>query len=231
MALSPFLNSLVDNYPSRAIILIVPLFAFQCIFGWLIPVWSDFNQGYSSISFISIYLLARIMRTYSNRIFPYASPSVLLMYVSLSITLIAGIIYLTIFLCPIEIVSGLARRWDISYASPVNITIGAVIILAFSRMNFQSAFINKIAQSAFAVYLVHENPLVRPLFRQIPVYAYASDSIVIYLLTIISWGAATYILIAMFDRLRIWLWSKSVSTGLIDQYSSSIINRIKRLVA
>ncbi len=231
MALSPFLNSLVDNSPSRAIILIVPLFAFQFIFGWLIPVWGDFNYGYSAISFTSLYLLARIMRHYSNRIFPYSNPPVLLRNVSLSITLIAGIIYLTIFLCPIEIVSGLVRRWDISYTSPINIAIGAVIILAFSRMNFQNEFINKIAQSAFAVYLVHENPLVRPFFRQIPIDAYASGSTITYFLTIISWGAATYILIAMFDRLRIWLWSKLVSAGLIDRYSSPIINRIKRLVA
>ena len=57
--ISPILNSYTEKAPLQQFrLILLGFFIFQTIYGWLFPSISWFNFGYSSISFIGLYLLA-----------------------------------------------------------------------------------------------------------------------------------------------------------------------------
>ena len=60
--LSPVLNSFSDLPRNKQSLILVGFFLFQTIYGWYYPAVVWFNEGYSAISFVGLYLLAQYLR-------------------------------------------------------------------------------------------------------------------------------------------------------------------------
>lgn len=110
-----------------------------------------FENGYGTLSFIGLYLLGSYISTYrpafSN--FKYLYDLAIYIICSVIITLLA-ICFLKIDKNPDNILY--------TYINPL-VVIESLALLLFSiKLQFKSKFINWVASSAFAVYLLHANP-------------------------------------------------------------------------
>ena len=147
---SPVLNAFIDSKPRKDIFIWVMLF-------WLIEIWfgcimnvSDFgfNNGYSIIHFVLIYMLARVVFLYRKEIRKIRKSYWCCGY--LLCTLILAAMY------------GVGIRWD--YANPVNVISLFCFFIPFLYYNFQNKTINWIAKSTFAVYIIQvTNPAINYL--------------------------------------------------------------------
>ena len=124
------------------------LTSIQIWFDWLPPYPSiglGSREGYSLISFINLYLLARVIKLYGlPEWFKKSSP---LIYLSSSILLVVGSQYTRgdIF----------GRTWWFAYNNPIVILSSVSFLMCFERLKFQSRFVNHLAKSTLALLLGH----------------------------------------------------------------------------
>lgn len=144
--LSPLLNMYSERGDRKQFrTILIFFFCFEFLYG-LTPSTKYINYGYSPISFIGLYLLARYMRLYGNGIFnrlrnvyPVATFASFVLFIILS-------------------------RWEkggfvLSYVSPLIIIAALALLSFFSNLKVRySRFVNYVAKSSFAVYLFHTAP-------------------------------------------------------------------------
>ncbi len=151
--LSPIINIYIECAEERQYRhLLIAFFTFQTIYGCS-GAAVFFEGGYSTISFMGLYLLARYVNIYRHRIFDLPKKWYIGGYFALSLIL--------------AIFASLCIRMDISqihiwklysYINPMVIIASLCLILYFNKLEFTNRFVNRIAASAFAVFLLHTNP-------------------------------------------------------------------------
>lgn len=156
--LSPILNLFVEKASKKQLgILLACFYTFQTIYGFS-GAAQFIVHGYSTFSFIGLYLLAQYIKH----------------YVSIDYKL-GGVIYLTIVI--VNTVAQFASYWIpipvFTYDNPLVVLGAASLFIYFNGLKIKySAFINYVAKSSFAVFLLHTNPNVgeqiyKPLCRMI----------------------------------------------------------------
>lgn len=210
--LSPVLNSFFENSPPKTIrIVLICFFFFEFAIGW-IKDFGSFNDGYSPISFIGLYLLARYIRRYSIKLISLSAITDFTIYILLSLipTIIAlyGQIYFG------------HSFGQIKYSSPFVVGASLFFLLMFNKVKFSCRTINQLGVSAFSIYLIHQHPIVIPYFKMTMRFLYDSVH-----------GSASYILIALMltitlgigciivDQLRIFVW-KYLCKFFLDSWIS-----------
>jgi surface polysaccharide O-acyltransferase-like enzyme len=208
---SPILNTFVEHSSKREFQwMLLVFFGFQFVYSWIFGL-EEFAGGYSALSFMGLYLLARYVKIYDNdnerrktkddnedeneneirrtkddnennhpdgiasRFTLHASrftfPQLLALYL-----FIAAITALFVFL---------AYGWKgdtfgdacagifAHYNSPFIVVSSLLVLLMFSKLQFQSKVINYLSSSAFAVYLIHAHPLLWDEYLNLfpPIYA------------------------------------------------------------
>ena len=213
-ALSPILNSYIESSSKLQLrSTIIAFFLIEFIYGWMTNM-ASFNGGYSTISFIGLYLLARYVNKYSLSLKSIKPIVSLGCYISLTIipTIIAffGIKYTGHGFSPI------------TYCSPFVILAALFLLLFFQSFTFRSKFINWVACSVFPVYLIHLNPMIVPFFREIMYSAHQTLNGFVY--CIFSLGLAILLCLscAVIDKARILSW-KAISPSV-----SSLISMIEK---
>lgn len=154
--LSPVLNAFVEKATKRQLgLLLILFYLFQIHYCW---IWSMVNYfgGYSIVFFCGLYLTARYVRLYPILPLQRHPWSVYLAMVMLLVVLSAVGIYITGK--PIKM---------LRYDCPLVIIASVAIVVGFSKLTIQKRWINALATSCFAVYIVHFHPLVFPYFRQV----------------------------------------------------------------
>ena len=199
--LSPVLNSFVD-YSNRNTFrnVLIAFFAFSCTYGW-IGGTKFLIGGYTPLFFIGLYLLARYMRIYKPKFATFHRTTDLNTYalISLCVTTLC-------MLPPYLIGRNFQPYWV--YIAPTTIIASVYLLLAFSKMKFQSKFVNWCGASSFAVFLLHFNPNIIVHFKKTFAYLY------LHLGTLEYWGTTFILLILIFgisiliDQLRIKCWKK-----------------------
>lgn len=195
--LSPVLNAFIDNASRRQFkSVLVAFYLFQFTYGWAFSSSTSFIQdGYSTISFVGLYLLARYLKLYRPFITNFKWRTDLIIVFSLVVGTTA--LYL--------IFPEIGNRF-LNYISPTTILISIFAILAFSKFSINSKFINWCAASSFAVFLLHTNPNVIWHFQAMCVRLHNLLSPLCY------WGGLLIILATIFvlaiaiDQLRISIW-------------------------
>lgn len=142
-ALSPILNTFIESSTPRiyASVLIV-FFFMEFIYGWACDI-AAFNSGYSTISFIGLYLLAQFTRRYLHKWTSLNIYKCFLLYVLFSILPVA-IFFLT------------RHQFNIiAYSSPFVILSSLFFFLAFNQMKISNKVINYLACSSLSIYLIH----------------------------------------------------------------------------
>lgn len=191
--LSPLLNRLIRGFSSGALAVIVAVFYMvQTAWGWVVDS-AVFDGGYSPLSFVGLYLLAALLRRRSSALRP------------LSWLYPAGVAANVVLMALIAR-TGVALSAE-AYSNPLVIMASVGLFSAFASLRMRpSPFLNNVAQSVFAVYLIHMNPYVAPSFRAVCIRLYDAVSGPLCLL---SFALALVIIFAACvaaDRIRVVVW-------------------------
>ena len=202
--LSPVLNAFTDNsdrYTFRNVLIV--FFIMQFVYGWLPPEDNmPFTRGYSTISFIGLYLFARYVRLYQPFYALWSLNTYLFIFLFLSFV-ITGLFCLRL-LGFIPLLSLLGDMY--SYTSPLVILSSLSFLLFFSKLSFKSMFVNNVAKSCFAVYLFHVNKYVWPYFVSIMHTIYQTKPYLSYLIYSTIGCFLIYVIAILLDKMRIYIY-------------------------
>lgn len=169
--ISPALNLLVEHLPKKQVlILIIGLFVFQTVFGWSEATF-DYHHGYSSLLFILLYLIARFAREYDFR---HKCDKNFWLSVYVLLTIIITVI--SFVATRIEWIPSSIVWYMMNYLNPLAVFSAFSLLLYFSNLKIKSnRFINWVASSTLAVYLIHANDVTLPLYAE-AIYRINSNS-------------------------------------------------------
>lgn len=148
--LSPFLNAGAELLSKKQLLCFVAAFAsFNIYAGWLNN--GHFNPtGYTILHLIMMYLIGRYIGKHINMQSRYRK----------AVCLIATIIYLITTAVIAYMATIIPSRLAFAYNSPAVVVASVALFVAFASLHFHSKVINRLAASAFAVYLIHKNPYI-----------------------------------------------------------------------
>ena len=204
--MSPILNAFVESTGKRQYqILLVSFFVFQTLYGF----WNSlpyFKGGYSPLSFMGLYLLARYVRKYSPRWSTWSAKKDLGAYLCLSVILTILVAALSCSGRGLLVWFGYSLRS--AYSSPFIIASSLFVVLAFSKMRFYNKYVNAIAASAFAVYLIHNHLAVHHGYFKIAVKAiYDDSSLLTFYPKLMAFLVCVFFACVAVDRIRLFLQS------------------------
>ena len=198
MVLAPMLNAFCD-YASRRefkTILIV-YFAILMVYGWLEPASVHFTMnGCTALSFVGLYLLGRYLKMYRPKLTNYNRRIYAVVYVVACLVMF--------FMCLLFLSQGVRVTLDsrlLNYGSPLVILSAVALLLFFSKWTFANKVVNQAAKSCLAVYLLHCNYFVFPIYKDLTLKAHQLGWGVVVLFVL-----AVFVLAIMVDRLRIVMW-------------------------
>lgn len=207
--LSPVLNAYVEQASKRQFAIILLLFyGFQFFYGWIFASSTGYiADGYSISSFIGLYLLARYVKLHDTY---FKSLSVLSgLLICLGMCCMITVLYVapSLFNVNITFMGG----HFLSYISPTTIACSLLMIVAFSKMHIQSEFINYVARSSFAVFLLHTNPNILSYYKDLFVMIHNHLSVGTFWIVSFAVMVGIFAIGIILDQIRIQLWKK-VST-------------------
>lgn len=201
--LSPILNAYVEQYSHKQFRTILALFFIsQFLWGWYYGSVGFFSNGYSAMSFIGLYLLARYIRIYQPAFSKYHKSKDVLVY-----------IVLTIISTTLAFVS-INQGWNLLYSatykynSPLVIAASIAFLLFFSKIRFQSSIVNTIASSAFGVYLLHAQSNLYIIYTKTIRKWFETENNCCFLLNTITFIITLFVASVLIDKIRIYLWNK-----------------------
>ena len=198
-ALSPILNRFIEHTTQKEYrnVLIAWLLV-EFIYGFLLDT-GYFNYGFSPLSFVGLYLLARYARMYPGKLFSLRIRDDFAIYAVIAV--ISSVLF------------WLGYKWFgmgfhlNHYDSPLAILASLYFFLAFSKMRLQSRAVNWLATSAFAIYLIHVHSLVLPWYRQL--FQEVSKMVspfIFYLVSFLVIVGIAFVCILL-DKPRIMIWN------------------------
>lgn len=204
--LSPMLNNFVVNTNKRTLeYFLFAFFVFQTLYGWAFTGARFFDNGYSTFSFIGLYVLARYCNLYTPIFagFSWNIDSFIFISIVVIITFVSSFSFI---IFDVAIISNKMFM----YTNPLVIMASLYLLLCFSKLKISyNPLINVVAASTFAVYLLHIDPnIFIPYFRPfIKDLAMRFDGF-IFLLVVFGGLLLIYIVSIVLDQIRIFLWNK-----------------------
>lgn len=216
MFLSPILNAFIEKQNNHilcySMLFAVIAFVFDCIFE---NQCLSFNHGFSLTHFIFIYILARTAFIYQDKLKQMKSRYYLFIYLVCCI-LIASLKMLG---CP----------WAFYYTNPLNVIASFSLFIPFLKHSFHSKVVNDLARSSFSVYIMHITP---PLMSFIVYYnseIYLNFNYFTYLLMIIIGSIIIYIVCYVYDRMRLFVFSRFTDRVYDFLEDLFVKNKIKKI--
>lgn len=209
--IAPVLNDFVKYANRRTFkLVLIALFLMQTIYGWG-GFAEYYMEGYSTISFIALYLLARYLKVYT--------PSVTQKGISCYITcFIMCVILLSVSSVIFSMIDTLDSIMQIvmvksfSYINPVVIVQSCSLFFIFEKMKISpnySKVITFVASSCFAVFLLHTNPNLSGLYSHYIIKcSEICPTVLLSGLLIMLFLLLVYVLSIAVDQLRIFFWKR-----------------------
>ena len=204
--LAPILNAYIESAKrSQLRFTLTCFYIFQFIYGWLFPASSDYLVGgYSPISFIGLYLLARYIRIYE----PWPTNK---SQKALCVYLVAIFIFVTTACVVPSIAFGLNNVYGynfLTYISPTTIACAVLTVILISKLSISNSLVNRLAKSSFAVYLVFVNPNILSSYgNQFSILHHHYTGVMYWVITILI-VLALYALVSMTDTARIYFYNR-----------------------
>jgi len=198
---APVLNTFVENVGRKQLkSFLIAFFVVQVIYG-VYHYGSWYAGGYSPLSFMGLYLLARYMRTYPNRYTQFNKHVDFILYLIISLfTAVSSLSLAYIF--------DKGGTVLFLYSSPFVILSSVFSFLFFTKLSFQNHFINGIAVSCFAVYLIHTSPFIFHIYYiDVIRYWYETESRIPFLLYTSGLIVIFFVFSIGFDKVRILVWN------------------------
>lgn len=199
---APVMNSFVEQCTERQFrIFLICFYAFQTIYGFVGGAeW--FKLGYSGLSFMGLYLLARYIRLYPNRFTTFNKTWDMFTYfVFVILMTLLGIAVLAAGQNPKIIYRMYA------YSSPLVIVPSAYFLLFFSKIKLSyNKVINWVAASCFSIYLIHSNVWLARYYDGVIQHLFASYRHAGFFSRAILFIALVFLGSILIDKIRILLW-------------------------
>ncbi len=194
--LSPMLNLFAEQASKRQQqLLLISFYAFQCYYCW-VTSYLDYFGGYSIVLFVGLYLTARYFKRFPVKYVEHRSWSLFFgLVLCASLVLLISLYFF-----------GNAGRM-VRYDNPIVIMEGVCLIIAFQKWKFRSKFINWLAASCFAVYILHYHPYIFGSFLQEARAITTSSSGFLYAGEVALFLMMVYLACVVVDQLRILLWN------------------------
>lgn len=204
MFLSPMLNAYIEKATLRQLVLFFCLYeGFQVVLSWLLQLYGQFDEGYSVLSFIGLYILGAILRRISSQII--SKP--VLWYCGVSMAVGSTMFVVARYCSNMGV-----KEYILSLQGAYNglfVLFGAFcFFMIFRNLNIRSRVINYIAASSFAVYLFHMHPLMRTVYSSICKYLFANYNTISYLCLISCFIIFVFVTAVLIDLIRRWLWKQ-----------------------
>ncbi len=191
--LAPFINAGCEAMSRRRLVVVTGVFVlFNVWCGWW---WNgQFNPtGYTVIQLVLVYMLGRVVSRFIS----------VGIHIGLKGAFVAGGCYVIatagIFVTSLYMPSVKA----FAYNSPLVIVATVAFFVLFLGVRFKSRIVNYLALSAFAVYLVHKNPLIWGNYMQPWVIrTWESTTLLQFSLYAIAFMGIIYLSVAIVDVLR-----------------------------
>lgn len=197
---APVLNVFVQNYSRKQLkVFLMAFFMVQIVYGFY-HYGGWYAGGYSPLSFMGLYLLARYMRLYPSKITQFSKYTDISLYLIISVFIAVSSLALT---CMFD------RGGTVLflYSSPLVILSSVFFFLFFTKLSFYSRIVNWVAASCFAVYLVHNSPYIfHPYYIDIIRHWFATESRIYFMLYTTGIITAYFVFSIMFDKVRIMVW-------------------------
>lgn len=203
--LAPLLNAFVEYASQKQMRnFLIVFFVWEFFWGWIKDV-AGFQSGYSVLSFIGLYLLARYVRMYPGHWTGKSSRKHVRWYI---LTVLISIL-LTVL--ELVVTNGNSGRF-ISHDSPLVIFGSLCLLVSFSHLQFQSKLTNSLAASSFTIYLLHCHPLTLQYFTNFFGGLYIQYGGALYMILVPWCLIAIAGICTLADRVRLfswnWLWSR-----------------------
>ena len=197
-ALSPVLNTFVEKASKREFShVLIAFFAAAFVFGFLLDV-GHFAFGFSPLSFIGLYLLARYVRIYPGKYSSFSKWTDFGIYLVVSLLSMAGFLFGYKWF-------GMGFHLN-HYDSPLAVVAALYLLLFFSKLSFQNDIVNWLAASAFAIYIIHTNSLVYPYFIQCSSFIADNRPFLASVGLLVLFLAMAALLCILIDKFRILIW-------------------------
>lgn len=195
--LSPVLNAFCENASEKQFrMLLIVFYCFQSYFCWL-SGFLNYFEGYSVVFFCGLYLTARYFRLYPMKI----------------VNNNAWVIY--IVCCLLVFCMASFGEWKmcnalrmLRYDNPLVIVSAISLLIVFSRWHMQSKFINWLAASCFAVYIIHFNPFVFIYFKKGVLYITNKIDGIEFLIVLGVYILFVFLVCVIIDKIRVFSWIK-----------------------
>ena len=199
---APVLEDFAERASKRTFALVLAaFFGFQTIYGWLFPVAAFFCKGYSAVSFMGLYLLARYVRRFSPKFAMASQLTDVSVYGVLSLVTTGAYVVCTWYNIPL-------RNW-FAYSSPLVIAAALYLFLFFAKFEFKAGIVDSAARSCYAVYLFHIHPCVFASLL-LPVVSFmVARPALIWMIPFFLWGGV-FVPAILLDKLRIWVWNRII---------------------
>lgn len=196
--ISPLINAFLEKASKRRLeLFLIAFFIFQSVWGWL-GAAKFVEQGYSTFSFVGLYVLARYSRLHLvNSVKRWGGGIYVLCVVLISLT----------YWLVVKV--GIGRIDVYAYVNPLVVLSSLGLLLWFSQLNIESSkFINWVAKSSFGVFLIHSNPNIgEPVFKVFACRIYDRFDGMECILALFTFLCVVYIVGTVFDQPRKWLWN------------------------
>ncbi len=215
--IAPILNAYVEKVSKRDLMyMLIAFFSFQT-YSWITEAAAFFENGYSTISFMGLYLLARYARLYPNKLTTLSYKTDLLIF-CLSIVVITGVAYIsTIAAANIHPKFLFFAKEMYSYISPIVILMSLYILLFFSKIPFSNKYVNWLGASSFAVFLLHTNPyLCEPYFCKHILYIENQFNGIGFLFVVLVYLVFVFLFAVLLDQIRLYLWKRIANTSYLS---------------
>ena len=204
--MAPLLNSYIEQASEKQFRMTLILgFSFLIIYGWIFPESTDWIQhGYSLPCFIYLYILARYLRLYPNKVTTMNMKVDFMIY--LSLVLINTVVGILLIYFGIDI-----KGRNHFYFSPFIILTAVYLLLAFSKMEFHNKVINWIGSSCLAVFLFHSNQFFFNSYYRKPINTwFTHESFLVYFVYTSLLILSIYIISILLDKVRLYIWGNIV---------------------
>jgi len=194
--LTPVLNTYVEQASKEQFRwLLISFYSFQCYYCWL-SGFTNYFEGYSIVFFCGLYLTARYIKLYP---IPFLYNNSFKLYVIISI--------ITSLFASIGIYFFDSAVRMLRYDNPLVIISSIALLLSFTKFGFQNNYINIIAKSSFAVYIIHFNPYIFPFFRDIVYNIETQYSNLALVLILFFFMIVVFLICVAIDQIRICAWN------------------------
>ena len=157
MFFSPVLNAFVEKEGKRMLYWTLSFWTIEIYFEFLIHDEDlGFSEGYSFIHFVLIYMIGRTIYLYRDVLFNMKESLWSISY----LLFVFAILFFYVFL---------DMRSAYFYTCPFNVLASCSLFIVFAKRTFYSKWINWIASSTFAVYIIHIHQPVIHWLRTIDV--------------------------------------------------------------